>query len=357
MLQFTHTTHPQRVIFAIGARRRLGAELERLGIGHVLLLSTPDMAGMAADILAADTLAEAGPIRVTPFAGAVMHTPVSVTETAMTLLRESGAGAIVSVGGGSTIGLGKALSVRSGLPHVTLPTTYAGSEMTDTLGETEAGRKVTRRAPAILPGVVIYDAELTRGLPPAISGISGINALAHAIEALYAPDSNPITDLMALEAIAALRDALPAVINAPDDLEARARAQYGAWLCGACLGAVTMSLHHKICHTLGGSFDLPHAETHTVMLPHALAYNAPAIPGVMARLGRVLGPDPAGALFELSGRLGARRALRDLGMPRKGIGAAVDLVLANPYANPRPLEAEALRAILMRAWSGDQPSS
>jgi alcohol dehydrogenase class IV len=197
-------------------------------------------------------------------------------------------------------------------------------------------------------------------LPPALSGTSGINAIAHAVEALYAQDRNPITSLMAEEGIRALAGALPALVRAPGDRDARERALYGAWLCGTCLGAVGMALHHKLCHTLGGSFDLAHAETHTVVLPHATAFNAPAAPSAMAAIARALGRadvDAAAGLYALAGEVGAHRALKDLGMPEAGIGRAADLALASPYWNPRPLERGAVRDLLARAWAGEPPQT
>ena len=171
---------------------------------------------------------------------------------------------LVAVGGGSTIGLAKAIALRTGLPQVAIPTTYAGSEMTDILGETEGGAKTTRRSEAVRPEAVIYDVELTRSLPPGLSATSGLNAIAHAAEALYARDGNPVIALMAEEGVRALAAALPAIVADPGDMAARGDALYGAWLCGLCLGAASMALHHKLAHVLGGSFDLPHAETHAV---------------------------------------------------------------------------------------------
>ncbi|NVK47318.1 MAG: maleylacetate reductase [Rhodobacteraceae bacterium] len=352
MKNFTYLSHARRILFAPGARKALGEELDRLGIMHPLILTTPQQAD------AVELLSEGLENREwTVFSGAAMHTPVDVTQSALDDLKNCGADGVVSIGGGSTIGLGKALAVRQGLAHVSLPTTYSGSEMTNILGETEAGVKTTRRAPEIRPDTVIYDVDLTLGLPLGMSGLSGMNAMAHAVEALYAPDANPITDLMALEAIKVLANALPKLADAPTDMGVRADLFYGSWLCGLCLDSVAMSLHHKICHTLGGSFDLPHAQTHTVMLPHSLAYNAPAIAPVMVRLQDVLGLDPAVALYELSGRLGAPRALADLGMPENGIATAAQMALKNPYANPRPLEEGALRDMLARAWRGEPPQS
>lgn len=347
---FTYVANPSRVIFGTGTIDQLNGEVERLGVKRALVLSTPQQAEMA------DALAEQlGSLCAGAFAGAVMHTPVEVTEQAMALVREQDVDSVISVGGGSTIGLGKAIAFRTDLPQIVIPTTYAGSEMTPILGETQAGTKTTLNHPRILPEVVIYDVDLTLSLPAALSGTSGINAIAHAIEALYAKDRNPVISLMAVEAIAALSAALPRIAQDQTDKDARTQALYGAWLCGTCLGAVGMALHHKLCHVLGGSFNLPHAETHTIVLPHALAYNAPAIPEVMLRLERVLGPDPAGALHRLAHQVGAPQGLRDLGMAKLDIEEAVTRALSNPYWNPRALEAEPLHALIARAWAGDAP--
>jgi maleylacetate reductase len=265
---------------------------------------------------------------------------------------------LVAVGGGSTIGLGKAIALRTDLPQIVAPTTYAGSEMTPILGESKDGTKVTQSTVKVLPEVVIYDVDLTLSLPPALSVVSGLNAIAHAVEALYAKNSNPITSLMALEGVRALSEALPVIVADPKDRAARSDALYGAWLCGVCLGTVGMSLHHKLCHTLGGTFGLPHAETHAIVLPHALAYNAPYAPEAVKALGRVLGHvDPARALYDLAGALGASRGLRDFGMPKSGIWEATNRALANPYWNPRPLERDALHVCIARAWAGEPPQS
>ena len=348
---FVYTGRPARVVFGPGTLAQAGAELERLRVTRALVLCTPHQEAQAA-ALAHQLGARAAGV----FAGAVMHTPFAVTEEALAALRALGADGVVSLGGGSTIGLGKALAVRTGVAQLAIPTTYAGSEMTPVLGETADGVKTTRQGPDILPEAVIYDVELTLGLPAALSGTSGINAIAHAVEALYAQAANPIVSLMAEEGIAALARALPAVVDDPRALGPRTDALYGAWLCGTCLGAVGMALHHKLCHTLGGTFGLPHAETHTAVLPHATAYNAPAAPAAMARIARALGAaDAALGLYELAGRVGAKRALADLGMPAAGIDRAIDLTLATPYPNPRPLERAALHDLLSRAYAGAPP--
>lgn len=348
---FTYSASPMRVVFGSGTVKALATEAELLGVQRVLVLSTPQQAEMASAM--ADRL---GALAVGCFTDATMHTPVHVTEAALEQLARNRADSVLAVGGGSTTGLGKALALRTDLPQIVIPTTYAGSEMTPILGETQDGRKTTVTSPKVLPEVVIYDVDLTMSLPAGLSGTSGINAIAHAVEALYARNRNPIIDLFACEAIGALADALPKIVADPQNVEARSAAFYGAWLAGICLGAVGMSLHHKLCHTLGGTFDLPHAETHAIVLPHALAYNAPSIPDVMTRLTGVLKTDnPAQALYDLAGKVGAKRGLEKIGMPADGIETACDVALSNPYWNPRAIERAPLQALLRRAHAGLPP--
>lgn len=348
---FAYSANPARILFGGGRLAELPAEIDRLGLQRVLVLATPQQ---AAD---AEALAEGlGDRVVGTFTRAAMHTPVEVTERALAVVAELEVDGLVAVGGGSTTGLAKAIAFRTDLPQIVAPTTYAGSEMTGILGETEAGTKVTRSSPRVLAEVVIYDVDLTLTLPARISGTSGINAIAHAVEAMYARDRNPVTSLLALEAVEVLSSALPRISDDLTDREARTGALYGAWLAGTCLGSVGMSLHHKLCHTLGGSFDLPHSETHAVLLPHAVAYNAPAIGDVVARLSDVLGGgNPASALYDLAGRVGAKRSLRELGMREADIDEATRRALSNPYWNPRALDDEAIRDLIARAWAGEAP--
>lgn len=348
---FTFENLPCRVVFGGGTLREAKAEVARLGGKRAFVLTTPQQEAQGQDLGAA-----LGPLHAGLFAAATMHTPVEVTEQALAAMKACEADCVVSLGGGSTTGLGKALALRTGVHQLCIPTTYAGSEMTPILGETRDGQKTTIRDTAVLPETVIYDVDLTLALPVALTVTSGINAIAHAAEGLYARDTNPVTSLMAEEGIRAVAHALPAIVKKPDDREARTEALYGAWLCGVCLGTVGMALHHKLCHTLGGTFDLPHAETHTIVLPHALAYNAPAVPDAMVRIARAIGTDNAAkGLYDLVRGLDAKLALRDLGMPENGIDKAADLAVTNAYWNPRPLERNAVRDLIARAWSGDAP--
>ncbi|WP_065374694.1 maleylacetate reductase [Ensifer adhaerens] len=349
---FTFQGSAAHIVFGEGKSHEAGAWVETLGCSRALVLSTPQQ---RAD---AEALAERlGPLAARVFAGAVMHTPVEVTAIAMEAVNQSGADCVVSLGGGSTTGLGKAIAYRTDLPQVVIPTTYAGSEVTPILGQTEAGRKTTVRHPSILPEVVIYDPELTLGLPVGMSVTSALNAMAHAVEALYAQDRNPISSLMAKESLSAFKTSLPTIIATPRDHEARAEALYGAWLSGTVLGAVGMALHHKICHTLGGTFDTPHAETHAIMLPHTAAYNAAAVPELLEPVARTFGGSVGGGLWDFAKSLGAPLALKDLGLSEADLDRTATIATENPYWNPRPIDRQSIRALLQDAWEGNRPTN
>ncbi|WP_327425634.1 maleylacetate reductase and hydroxyquinol 1,2-dioxygenase domain-containing protein (plasmid) [Streptomyces sp. NBC_01527] len=351
MRTFIHTSHPARVVFGSGTVDHLAEEVGRLGGERVLLLS-----GSALEEAAVQVRDALGGLVVAEFSGAVMHTPVEVTEQALAVLREAGADCLVSVGGGSTTGLSKALALRTDLPQVVVPTTYAGSEVTPVLGETRDGRKVTQSSAAILPETVVYDVDLTLSLPLSTSITSSMNAMAHAVEALYSADADPATDRLALDVIARIARALPRLGADPADQEARADLLQGAWLAGTCLATVGMALHHKLCHTLGGSFDLPHAETHTVILPHVMAYNAPSAPDVMRRIAQALDvPDAASGVYDLVASLGGPTSLRELSMPESSLVGAAELAVATPYPNPRELTTEGIHGLLADAWHGRRP--
>lgn len=357
MREFTYVGQPTRVVFGAGSLAHLEREIELLGAKRALVLSTPDQAAQAVRV--ADRL---GARAAGVFAHAVMHVPIETAREAREEARRLQADCAIAIGGGSTVGLGKAIALESGLPVLAVPTTYAGSEMTPIYGITEAGLKKTGRDLRVLPRTVIYDPELSLSLPVGLSVTSGMNAIAHAAEGLYAQDSNPIMDLMAEEGIRALAQALPTVRRQPDDLEGRADALYGAWLCGTVLGNVGMALHHKLCHTLGGSFNLPHAEVHTVVLPHAIAFNASAAPQAMQRIERALGvqgkSSAAAGLFDLARANGAPVALRDIGMQAGDLDRAAEIAVGNPYWNPRPIgpdQRSEIRALLQRAFEGTRP--
>jgi maleylacetate reductase len=328
MHDFVYEALPGRVVFGAGSRARLADEVTGLGAKKVLVFSTPGRRALAEEI--AENL---GSLAAGIHDKLVMHVPAELAAEARAAAEALGADGYLAVGGGTTIGLAKAVAVETGWPVIALPTTYSGSEMTAILGVTEAGVKRTVVDRRVLPRLVIYDPELTLGLPSAVSAVSGINGIAHAVEALYGERANPITSMTAEAGIAALARALPAVVRAPDDLEARGEALYGAWLCGA------------------------HAETHTIVLPHAAAYNRAAAPHAMARVARALGTDDGpGGLYDLALALGAKTALKDLGMAEDDLDQAARIATQNPYRNPRPITYDGIRALLDDAYHGRRPA-
>jgi maleylacetate reductase len=351
---FEYTPLQGRIVFGHGTLARVAQEVSLLGSKRAFVLSDTHHVKTAT----AKLLEVLGEHAVGQSVDAAMHTPVEVTERVLERVMEAAADCLVSLGGGSTTGLSKALALRTGLPQIAIPTTYAGSEATPILGQTEQGRKTTLRSLKVLPRVIIYDVDLTLGMPARLSVVSGMNAMAHAIEALYAKDGNPVTSMLAEQGIAALARALPLIVADARHVEARSDALFGAWACGTCLGTVGMSLHHKLCHTLGGSFDLPHAETHTVILPHAAAFNESSAPQALKRVARALGADKAGTgLFDLAASLGAPTSLKAIGMSEADLDRAAEIATSAPYWNPRPVDRAAIRALLDDAYHGRRPQN
>ena len=349
--RFTTILPGTRVRFGPGIRHDVAAEMDSLGLSRALILTTPQQADTGAEFAQALGSKAAG-----LFSGAAMHTPTPISEEATALVLSLGADCLLAIGGGSTTGLGKAIALRTDLPQIVIPTTYAGSEATGILGQTENGRKTTITTPKVQPEVILYDAELVRSLPIAMTVTSALNAMAHAAEGLYAQNRSPLSTLMAIEGLRAFRDALPRVMDNPDDLTARGETLYGAWLCGTVLGTVGMALHHKLCHTLGGSFDLPHAETHSIILPHAIAYNEAAAARELAPIAELFGAvSPGLALHRFATRMRAPTALRDIGMKEADLDRATEIATQNPYWNPRPIEPKSLRRLLQDAWDGREP--
>jgi maleylacetate reductase len=350
---FVYNGLPARVVFGAGAIERLPAELDRLGAKRALVLSTPEQSVSAREVTKA-----LGARCVGTYDKAAMHVPIDIAEDARRVARELGADCCLTVGGGSTTGLGKAIALTSALPIVAVPTTYAGSEMTPIYGITEGGAKKTGRDVRVLPKAVIYDPKLTLSLPAGLSAASGMNALAHAVEALYSHEGNPIISLMAEEGIRALAKALPSIVRDPQDLEGRSDALYGAWLCGIALGSAGMALHHKLCHVLGGSFNLPHAETHSIVLPHAVRYNQDSTPEAMQRIERAIGAaDAAVGIFDLEKRLGLPLRLADIGMKEADLERAARTATEAPYPNPRKVEYAPVLELLRDAYQGRRPAS
>lgn len=349
--RFGYTLRPVRVLFGCGAVNDLEAELARAHLSRPFILTTPGRAGAVAKVRAALGGDLAG-----SFERAQLHVPASVVSDAADEMARSAPGCLVAVGGGSAIGLGKALAVRTSLPFIAVPTTYSGSEMTEIWGITDAGAKRTQRDRTAAPQLVLYDPELTLSLPPRISAASGMNAIAHAVEALYAPDANPVASLLAEDALRTLARALPDILQTPDALPARTDALRAAHLAGTALNLTTMGLHHKLCHVLGGAFGLPHAETHAALLPYVVAYNADAARDAMATVAASLGgPDAAGGLYALDVALGLTTGLRDLGLRGEDLERGAALATEAAYPNPRPVTREGVLGILRAAFEGRQP--
>jgi maleylacetate reductase len=351
-MEFIHEANPQRVIFAPGARSRVGEELDLLGIERAMVVTTPSQADVAAEF--ARLIGKRAGI---VYPGAQMHTPTNVTEAALTAVSSVKADGILAIGGGSAIGMSKAIALRTDLLQLVVPVTFAGSEMTPILGETERGAKITQRSPKVLPKTVIYDPELASGLPPHVAGPSAMNAIAHAVEALYARNGNPLISAVAEEAIRMLAAALPRLLADRGDTDAWSDALCGAWMAGACLGSVGMGIHHKLCHTLGGMFDLTHADLHAVLLPYCAAFNRDAAPDAMRRAARALGQDNApSALHELMLKATRVTSLKEMGLTRAALDKTADLAAKDPYDNPRPVTRENILELLLAAYEGGRPN-
>ena len=341
----------QRVVFGWGRFVELPVEVDRLGAGRVLLIaerSTMVHADRAASILGDRVVRTLGPMRP--------HVPAEDASEARAVAGKTAADLVVTIGGGSATGLGKAVAL-AGVPLLAVPTTYAGSEMTSVHGTTEAGRKTTGRDAAVLPRTVLYDPELTVSLPPRATATTGMNALAHCVEGLYAERPDPASAAMAEDAIRLLGRALPTCVRAPGDVAGRSAALYGAHLAGAVLGATGMALHHRICHVLGGAFGLAHGDANSVVLPQVAAFNEPAAPDALERAARALGAEKAAAgLFDLALSLGAPRSLEELGMRRTDLPRAAELVVDETFYNPRPVTSQDVVALLGDAYAGTRPA-
>jgi len=338
---FTYESHATRVVFGAGVADTLASELDRLGRSRAVVLATPSHEDAARAIATRLGTRARGVV-----ATARMHVPVEVAAAAARAVRELDGDCTIGYGGGSTIGLGKAIALELGLPQIAIPTTYAGSEMTTIWGLTDQGTKRTGRDPRVLPKVVLYDPLLTMGLSPRVTAASGLNAMAHAVEAMYSMGANPVTTVLAEEAARALATALPRAVADGADLAARGDALYGAYLAGHALGSVPMGLHHQLCHVLGGAFDLP----------HVVRFNAAAAPDAIVRLGRALGArDPAERLRAYLDELALPTSLEGLGVPREGLAAIAARVAASPYPNPRPIVETEVAALLAEIYTGRLP--
>ena len=353
MNTFKFKALPWNIIFSVGAIQKLPTEVDELGLSKVLVLTTPNQQQQGHEII--ELL---GNRAVGLFDQAQMHVPANTLLSATEMAKKLQADCTVALGGGSTTGLGKALAAREGLPNIVIPTSYAGSEMTDIWAVTEAGRKVTNRDVSVVPTLTIYDPELTLSLPPQFAAVSGLNAMAQAVVNVATDKPNPMISSLAVDGIRALAHSLPTIIQEPLNMDARAEALYGASMAGAALGTGTTSLHHRLCHTFGGTFNTPHAETHAILLPHSVAYNANATRIGTQKVAEALDVDNAAmGIHRLASQLGAPTALSEIGITEADIDKAVTVSLEKPLNNPESVTKEGLKILLTRALYGDSPKT
>jgi len=345
---FVYDALPGRVVFGVGSVEHLGEEVDRLGARRVLAI---------AGKRAIDGLVERlGGRWAASFTDVQQHVPVEAAARAVAAGAAADADCLVAMGGGSATGMAKAVALERPTPIVAVPTTYAGSEVTPIYGLTGPDGKRTGRDPRVLPRTVLYDPALTTGLPAEVTGPSGMNALAHCVEALYAPGANPVTSLLAEEGAKVLHRGLPRAVADPADLAARSDALLGAWLAGAALATAGVGIHHQLCHLLGGAYRLPHAELHAVVLPHAVHFVAPAARPQLARLAAGLEvEDVAGGIWDLGRRLGAPASLAELGLAETELDRAAAQAVAKVVQTPRRAGVTELRALLAAAWQGRRP--
>jgi len=338
----------RRVRFRVGAAGDLAALMAETGATKALVVCSASGPARYRDLLTG-----LGPKLADIYAGAETHCPEHTAFAALTAFARSGADCVVSIGGGSTIGLGKFIQVKSGRPHFCLPTTYCGSEMTPIYGMKIGEEKRTWRDPAAIPRVVIYDPLLSASLPPLDTVTTAMNGLAHCVEALYPERPNPIASAYALMGIRGFARAMPVLAADPRNSAARAEALYASYLGGLVVDMVGIGLHHKLCHVIGGMTDVPHGVSNAIVLPHVLAFNAPSLPAEMKAMAAALDAgDPAGALFALAERAGAPTALKDFGVDEARLDAMAAATAAIKFFNPRPVHEADVRTILAGAFDG-----
>lgn len=351
-LEFLHTTLGQRVLFGAGhAASHLAQEIERLNAQRVMVIAAEPETNIAQQVTAQIDVA-------LYHHEVVMHVPVEKAEKARAKATDANIDVMVCIGGGSTTGLAKAVALRTEIPIIAVPTTYAGSEATNVWGLTEAARKTTGVDNRVLPVSVIYDSNLTLSLPVELSVASGLNGMAHCIDSLWGPRSNPINSALAAEGIRALAEGLPKIVDNPQGTDGRDQALYGAYLAAVSFASAGSGLHHKICHVLGGTFDLPHAQTHATVLPYVLAFNAPEAPDAQRRIAAAFRTTTAlEGLQNLRNKLAAPKALRDYGFTADDIAEAAEITLpAVPENNPREVTAQNLSELLRAALDGEDPA-
>jgi len=350
-MEFAFQASPTRVLFGTGMRAKVGEELDRLGIARAMVVTTPSRGDVGGEF--ARLIGERAGI---VYPGAQPHTPFQVTEAALTAVSSVKADGLLVIGGGTAMGMSKMIALRTDLPQVIVPVTFSGSEMSPAQAELERGVKVRHRSPKILPETVIYDPDLVKGLPSGVAGPSALNGLAHALEALYAPDANPFTAAVAEESVRALGHVLPGLDGTADDATWE-KALYGAWLAGACLSMAGMGIHHQLCHALGGMFlDLSHANVHAVLLPYTIGLGLAAVPQARKRAARALGrEDVEVAVHELMVGAVAEPSLKAMGLTRAALDKVADAAAKEAYDKTKPVSREQIMRVLVAAYEGGRP--
>jgi maleylacetate reductase len=366
-MTWVHTGFAQQIHFGRGTLARVRAIVRDLGGRRVMLVTTRSRAESAE---ARRLVTGLGPVVESVFAEARAHVPTAVVQAALQQARRDGVDTIVSFGGGSCADLGKAVCYfteqeagtpgasffdRPALPHIAVPTTYSGAEVTPYFGMTDehTRRKSGAGGPTIAPAAVVYDPEVTLSTPPRISAETGMNALAHCVEAAYSPARTPEAEAVAIAGAARIFRALPQVIARPGDLGARTEMLAAAALAGRCLQNASMGVHHGLAQLLGGRTAIAHGLANGVLLAHAVRFNADAVPDELDRLARALSvADVATAIDELRATLGLPGSLAECGVTDDDLDAVARLAESSPAvaANPKPVSAADARAILDAAF-------
>lgn len=366
---WTHTGYAQQLAFGSGSIRRVTELLRAVGARRALLVTTE---GRLASDDGARLVRALGSALASTFSGVRSHAPAPMVQAAVLQARRDGVDAIVSFGGGSCADTGKAINFfaeqeagtpgsswadRPVLPHVAIPTTYSGAELTPFFGMTDPHTRQKQGAggPTCAPVAAIYDVDLTLSTPPDVSAQTGMNALAHCVEIVWSTTRTPEAEAVALAGAQRIVDALPRVVGRPDDREARSLMLEGAALGGRCLQNGTMGIHHGLSQLVGGRTGIPHGLANAIILPHAIRYNAPAVPDAVARIGAAIGApdDPAGALTDLVARMGLPTRLSEVdGVTEDDLDAVARLSQSNfgVQSNPRPVSEAEAREVLQAAF-------
>ena len=368
MKPWTHTGFAQQLVFGAGSVKRVSDVLKALGVRRVLLVTTEGRNDSADGARVRSAL---GSALASTFAEVTSHVPVPLVQRAVQQARGDAIDAVVSFGGGSCADTGKAVCFfteqeagtpgasfadRPALPHIAIPTTYSGAELTGFFGMTDpaARQKTGAGGPTITPMAAVYDPELTLSTPPRVSAETGMNALAHCVEVVYSPSRTPEAEAIGLAGARRIVSALPLVVDDPGDVDVRASMLEGAALAGRCLQNGSMGVHHGLSQLVGGRTGIPHGLANAMILPHAMRYNDEAAHDELARLGDAIGAagDPALAVSDLVKRLGLPSGLGECGVTLDDLDAVARLSQSNHNVrnNIRPVSEDDARGILAAAY-------